>query len=111
MVIVVDTQKKDIMKLPTENDGKNEEQPVAETGGDGASAEGAASSQQSSTSGSGSSSEGSANNAQGPPNQPGGPAEDFSEYLWMENEEEFDTQVSCGSKFQTHNTSFTSRDI
>lgn len=101
MVIVVDTQKKDIMKLPTENDGKNEEQPVAETGGDGASAEGGASSQQSSTSGSGSSSEGSANNAQGPAGQAGGPEVDFSEYLWMENEEEFDTQVSSASKLIT----------
>lgn len=83
------------MKLPTENNGKDEQQPVGDSAGSGPSVESGASGQQASSGGgSGSANnDSSSGNAQASSNQSGPPQEDFSEYLWMENEEEFDTQV------------------
>lgn len=96
------------MKLPTENASKGDEQPVAESGGSGASGgpsgEGGAASGHQAPVSSESSSESGANNAPSSTNnqsggrEGGNPDVDFSEYLWMENEEEFDSQVCdwCG---------------
>ncbi|CAL8071845.1 unnamed protein product [Orchesella dallaii] len=79
------------MKLPTDNSNSSEEQSVSSSAENGGAAAAEGSQAQAAASGSNAGSGGN-NNSQNP-GQPAPGDVDFSEYLWMENEEEFDSQV------------------
>ncbi|ODN04146.1 Polyadenylate-binding protein-interacting protein 2B [Orchesella cincta] len=78
------------MKLPTDNSSNSEEQSVSSSSENGGAAAAEGNQPQAAASGSNAGSGGNQSSSQ--PGT-GEPAVDFSEYLWMENEEEFDSQV------------------
>lgn len=83
------------MKLPTDNTNNSEEQASTqnENNGDAAAVAGSQPGASSSSTGSAENSSNSTSQQSASSNQPGTQEVDFSEFLWMENEEEFDSQV------------------